>query len=129
MILRHARFNAEGTKLAPEPGAPHLVGFGPTEVAPPFPGAATVWTHSTEPTTPRRSTRLRPDKSLAFHDRRHDKKCELCVQLGRTIAINHDYKDCWANPNNPDWRPNIYTARLIELKEKGLPVPALMQHN
>jgi len=54
------------------------------------------------------------EKGFAFGDRQ-DRKCELCKELGRTIAVNHDYKDSWANPNNPDYRPNIYVACLLEL--------------
>ena len=79
MLVRHAQFHAESTKLAPEPGTAHLTGFGPAEVAKPFPGAATIWATPGLPTTPKRPSRLRTENSFAFGDRRSDKRCALCV--------------------------------------------------
>jgi hypothetical protein len=39
-LVRQARFRTQGTKLAPESAGKVMSGFGPTEKAPPLPGAA-----------------------------------------------------------------------------------------
>lgn len=55
------------------------------------------------------------------------KPCELCVELGRNVAANHDINYCWLNPNGELFKENLYRVRVALLQEAGKPIPALMQ--
>ena len=108
-----------------------VAGFGPTAAAPPIPGAVHVPIIATSNTGGSKSRAKSPRVSTTtaqFNSKdQADCKCSLCVELGRKWAINHPVSECWVNPNNPRHRPALYQARLKYLKDKGLPIPALMQ--
>ncbi len=45
------------------------------------------------------------------------------------MQLNHRVEDCWANPHNPNYKPNIYNARIAQPVEEGKPIPKLMRKN
>lgn len=99
-----------------------VTGFGRPPVAEPAPGAVAARParavmvdtacHSTE----------RQDLQLAV-----SQPCELCMHLGRTMnAARHTLATCWANPQNPNHKPDIARIRLLECRHGGVTIHPCM---
>ena len=53
--------------------------------------------------------------------------CSLCHLLGRANPKSHNLNDCYANPQNPDHRPDIASMRYDQIKRRNLEMPECMQ--
>ena len=53
--------------------------------------------------------------------------CKLCILMGRTInTARHTLASCWANPQNPNHKPNIIRLRLLECCYSGTTIHPCM---
>lgn len=90
-----------------------------------MPGAAHYEVHNDYDTKIEVSKGKNPHAQFNSNDR-SEKSCELCVELGRRVATNHNYEDCWINPNSKYFKEGLYKSRLSYLADQGRAVPALM---
>lgn len=47
-----------------------------------------------------------------FNSKEERPDCALCVELGRKVAVNHKYEDCWLNPNSQNFKEKLYNAKI-----------------
>lgn len=103
-------------QLAPELGGHVIEGLGSTDRAPALPGAPQI--AQQKGVAPQQHKRPPPRAHQQYNA--YDKptvECELCVELGRKISLNHKYSECWMNPNSHNFRPAVYRARLAQLAD------------